>query len=193
VATALFAANRLGKANDKRDTNNYNDLLLNSLVKTAHDLQKIINVPSLFYFCRGDIRTLPPRSLQGRRIDFAGGAAQAASPREIRCHCMPDFHSRLACGWPFLSDFSGHLARPRGAVKVWQVQWPVVQFGEAARRIRQICDSASPSADKVGVGGANKQEIERFKRAAKTTMEIAVKIRTISCVILSYDRPCSFA
>jgi hypothetical protein len=65
VATALFAANRLGKANDKRDTNNYNGLLLNSLVKTAHDLQKIINVPSLFYFCRGDIRTLPPRSLQG--------------------------------------------------------------------------------------------------------------------------------
>jgi hypothetical protein len=47
---------------------------------------------------------------------------------------------------------------------------------KAARRIRQICDSASPSADKVGVGGANKHEIECFKRAAKSTMEIAVKM-----------------
>jgi hypothetical protein len=51
---------------------------------------------------------------------------------------------------------------------------------EAARRIREICDSASPSAEKVGVGGAetnaSRREAERYKRAAKTAMEIAIKI-----------------
>jgi hypothetical protein len=51
---------------------------------------------------------------------------------------------------------------------------------EAARRIREICDAASPSAETVGIGGpqtnASKREAERYKRAAKTAMEIAIKI-----------------
>ena len=51
---------------------------------------------------------------------------------------------------------------------------------EAARRIREICDAASPSAETVSAGGpqtnASKREAERYKRAAKTAMEIAIKI-----------------
>ena len=53
---------------------------------------------------------------------------------------------------------------------------------EAAHRIRDICRSAADSAEKVGgfAGRSdNKQvkyETERYERAAKTAMEIAIKI-----------------
>jgi hypothetical protein len=52
---------------------------------------------------------------------------------------------------------------------------------EAARRIRDICNSAAGSAEKVGsqVGSetkATKYEAERYKRASKVAMEIAIKI-----------------
>jgi hypothetical protein len=61
------------------------------------------------------------------------------------------------------------------------IQWPIDDL-EAARRIRDICNSAVGSAEKVGsnVGGAetkaDKYETERYERAAKATMEIAIKI-----------------
>jgi hypothetical protein len=61
------------------------------------------------------------------------------------------------------------------------IQWPIGDL-EAARKIRDICNSAIGSAEKVvgHVGGAdakaNKYETERCKRAAKAAMEIAVKI-----------------
>jgi hypothetical protein len=51
-----------------------------------------------------------------------------------------------------------------------------------ARRIRDICNSALGSAEKVGsqVGGSktssNKYETERYERAAKVAMQIAIKI-----------------
>jgi hypothetical protein len=56
------------------------------------------------------------------------------------------------------------------------VDLPIDDF-EAARRIRHICNSALGSAEKVGgrVGGSE-FETERFKRAAKAAMEIAIKI-----------------
>jgi hypothetical protein len=61
------------------------------------------------------------------------------------------------------------------------IQWPIGDL-EAAGKIRDVCNSAVGSAEKVGrqVGRtetkANKYETERYKRAAKAAMEIAIKI-----------------
>jgi hypothetical protein len=77
----------------------------------------------------------------------------------------------------------------RGKPKeVWDevIRWPIDDL-EAARRIRDVCNSAAGSAEKVGrqVGAAktkaqktraHKYETERYKRAARAAMEIAVKI-----------------
>jgi hypothetical protein len=71
-----------------------------------------------------------------------------------------------------------HQTRPK---EIWDedIQWPLGDL-EAARKIREICDSASASAENVGIGGAetkaSKREAERYKGAAKTAMEIAIKI-----------------
>jgi hypothetical protein len=65
--------------------------------------------------------------------------------------------------------------------EIWEedIQWPLGDL-EAARKIREICDSASESAEKAGVGNAEtnggKHEAERYKRAAKAAMEIAINI-----------------
>src|SRR5260370_41094055 len=67
--------------------------------------------------------------------------------------------------------------------EVWDenIQWPIGDI-EAAHKIREICRSASDSAEKVS-GFADrpddkkgKYEAERYERAAKTAMEIAIKI-----------------
>ena len=72
--------------------------------------------------------------------------------------------------------------------EVWDeaIQWPIGDI-EAAHKIRDICRSAVDSAEKVG-GFAdrpdnkrpdtkkNKFEFDRYERAAKTAMEIAIKI-----------------
>jgi hypothetical protein len=67
-------------------------------------------------------------------------------------------------------------AKPK---ELWDevIQWPIDDL-EAARRIRDICNSALGSAEKVGGSRteANKYETERYKRAAKAAMEIAIKI-----------------
>jgi hypothetical protein len=67
-------------------------------------------------------------------------------------------------------------AKPK---ELWDevIQWPIDDL-EAARRIRDICNSALGSAEKVGgpKTEANKDETERYKRAAKAAMEIAIKI-----------------
>jgi hypothetical protein len=61
------------------------------------------------------------------------------------------------------------------------IQWPIDDL-EAARRIRDICNAAIGSAEKVGnqpgaaITKANKYEAERYKRASKVAMEIAIKI-----------------
>jgi len=53
---------------------------------------------------------------------------------------------------------------------------------KAAHKILDICNSAAGSAEKVGrqAGGTetktNRREVERYERAAKTAMEIAVTI-----------------
>jgi len=66
--------------------------------------------------------------------------------------------------------------------EIWDetIQWPIGDI-EAAHRIRDICRSAADSAEKVG-GFAdrpdkkNNLKTERYERAAKVAMEIAIKI-----------------
>jgi hypothetical protein len=72
--------------------------------------------------------------------------------------------------------------------EVWdeEIQWPIGDI-EAAHRIRDICRSAVDSAEKTaGLAGAPngktngdkkyKYESERYERAAKAAMAIAIKI-----------------
>ena len=67
--------------------------------------------------------------------------------------------------------------------EIWEeeIQWPIGDI-EAAHRIRQICRSAADSAGKTaGLAGPldstqKKYEVERYERAAKAAMEIAIKI-----------------
>ena len=66
--------------------------------------------------------------------------------------------------------------------EVWDeaIEWPIGDI-EAVHRIREICRSAASSAEKIG-GAADrshakiKSEVERYERAAKVAMEIAMKI-----------------
>ena len=61
------------------------------------------------------------------------------------------------------------------------IEWPIGDI-EAAHKIRDICRSAAGSAEKVaGFAGdldsrKKKYEAERYERAARTAMEIALKI-----------------
>jgi hypothetical protein len=67
--------------------------------------------------------------------------------------------------------------------EIWDeaIQWPIGDI-EAAHKIRNICRSAVDSAEKVrGFAGRpdnkkNQYEADRYERAAKTAMEIAIKI-----------------
>ena len=67
--------------------------------------------------------------------------------------------------------------------EIWEedLQWPIGDI-EAAQKIRDICRSAADSAEKLGgVAGRpdskkSNYETERYERAAKTAMEIAIKI-----------------
>ncbi|TYO65286.1 hypothetical protein FXV83_17180 [Bradyrhizobium hipponense] len=58
---------------------------------------------------------------------------------------------------------------------IWDeaIEWPLGDI-EAAERIRAICEAAIASA--VGAGRNNKRDSERYERAAKVAMEIAMKI-----------------
>lgn len=70
--------------------------------------------------------------------------------------------------------------------EIWDedIQWPIGDI-QAAHRIRDICRSAVDSAEKAGnlAGRGDKKDnkkakydTERYGRAAKTAMEIAIKI-----------------
>jgi hypothetical protein len=66
--------------------------------------------------------------------------------------------------------------------EIWDepIAWPIGDI-EAAHRIRDICRAAGGSAEKVGGSGdvVNKKarnEVERYQRAAKAAMEIAMKV-----------------
>ena len=67
--------------------------------------------------------------------------------------------------------------------EIWdeEIQWPIGDI-EAAHKIRDICRSAADSAEKItGLADRpdnkkNKNEVDRYERAAKTAMEIAIKM-----------------
>jgi hypothetical protein len=67
--------------------------------------------------------------------------------------------------------------------EIWdeEIQWPIGDI-EAAHKIRDICRSAADSAEKVGSPAGrpdsknSKIEVERYERAAKAAMGIAIKI-----------------
>ena len=62
--------------------------------------------------------------------------------------------------------------------EIWdeEIRWPIGDI-EAAHRIREICRSAADSAAKIaGVAEKKKSETERYQRAARVAMEIALKI-----------------
>jgi hypothetical protein len=76
----------------------------------------------------------------------------------------------------------------RGDIWDEQIQWPLGDI-EAADKIRNICRSATDSAERIGgvagrVDGSrknpdkkqNEHDTERYERAARTAMEIAMKI-----------------
>jgi hypothetical protein len=67
--------------------------------------------------------------------------------------------------------------------EIWdeEIQWPIGDI-QAAHKIRDICRSAADSAERAGsLAGRpddkkNKSEAERYERAAKAAMEIAIRI-----------------
>jgi len=66
--------------------------------------------------------------------------------------------------------------------EIWdeEIQWPIGDIA-AAHKIRDICRSAADSAEKAG-GVAdrqknnNKNDADRYERAARAAMEIAIRI-----------------
>jgi hypothetical protein len=68
----------------------------------------------------------------------------------------------------------------RETKEVWdeEIQWPIGDI-EAAHRVREICRSAADSAEKIATGDRSekeKYETERYERAAKAAMQIAIKM-----------------
>jgi hypothetical protein len=66
--------------------------------------------------------------------------------------------------------------------EVWDepIAWPIGDI-EAAKKIRVICRAAADSAHRVGdpadrTGKKIKRDVERYERAAKAAMEIAMKV-----------------
>jgi len=66
--------------------------------------------------------------------------------------------------------------------EIWDepIAWPIGDI-EAAKKIRVFCRSAADSADRVGDAADRSskkimREVERYERAAKAAMEIAMKV-----------------
>jgi hypothetical protein len=67
--------------------------------------------------------------------------------------------------------------------EIWdeEIRWPIGDI-EAAHKIRDICRSAADSAEKItGLADRpdnkkSKYEVDRYERAAKTAMEIAINM-----------------
>ena len=69
----------------------------------------------------------------------------------------------------------------RKRLEIWEetIEWPIGDI-DAAQRIREICRSAADSAEKTGAQAGpdrkSPQHSERYQRAAKAAMEIAIKV-----------------
>jgi hypothetical protein len=93
------------------------------------------------------------------------------------------YHSDL-CSQLFKGIAMWWFSKGKGQRKeIWdeEIRWPIGDI-EAAHRIRDICRSAADSAEKVGRPAdrpdnkTNKDDAERYERAAKTAMKIAIKV-----------------
>ncbi len=72
-------------------------------------------------------------------------------------------------------------SRKGGRKEIWDEEIQLIGDIQAAHRIREICRSAADSAGKIAAaaGGSDKKkksETERYERAARVAMEIAMKI-----------------
>ncbi len=75
-----------------------------------------------------------------------------------------------------------HWFKSAQRTEIWDeaVEGPIGDI-EAAKRIREICRSAADSAEKVGAAADRthkkiKRDVERYERAARAAMEIAMKV-----------------
>jgi hypothetical protein len=63
--------------------------------------------------------------------------------------------------------------------EIWEepIAWPMGDI-EAAHRIRDICHAAADGAEEAGEARGDKQQgdVQRYERAARAAMEIAMKI-----------------
>jgi len=89
---------------------------------------------------------------------------------------------RIVCLANALAAYSMHWFKKDRAKDIWDeaIEWPIGDI-EAAHRIRDICSSAAGSAEKIGSAADRshtkiKPEAERYERAAKVAMEIAIKV-----------------
>jgi hypothetical protein len=88
-----------------------------------------------------------------------------------------------------IKDMAMRLFRRESPTEVWDqpIEWPVGDI-EAAHRIRDICRAAAGSAERVAGFAGNpdarkkhdsrrkKAETDRYRRAARAAMEIAMRI-----------------
>ena len=91
----------------------------------------------------------------------------------------------------YLQGIAMWLFNKSKPTEIWDepIQWPLGDI-ESADKIRNICRSASDSAEKIGVRAGpadnkatgakltkkNEHDTERYERAARTAMEIAMKM-----------------
>ena len=83
---------------------------------------------------------------------------------------------------PLFEDVAMGWFNKTKQAEVWDeaIEWPIGDI-EAAHRIREICRAAAGIAEKIA-GSADRSheklgpEVERYERAAKVAMEIAIRI-----------------
>jgi hypothetical protein len=92
---------------------------------------------------------------------------------------------RIGCGFHafiFFKDVAMRWFNKTKQTEVWDeaIEWPIGDI-EAAHKIREICRCAADSAEKIAAAADRSHrkisgEVERYERAAKVAMEIAIKI-----------------
>ena len=89
--------------------------------------------------------------------------------------------ARISCV-PLFEDVAMRWFNKTKQAEVWDeaIEWPIGDI-EAAHRIREICRAAAGIAENIA-GSADRSheklgpEVERYERAAKVAMEIAIRI-----------------
>jgi len=113
-----------------------------------------------------------------RRI-FRDEDAELGPPSPDRLVCRTE---GSGCGFHFFEDVAMRWFNKARKADVWDeaIEWPLGDI-EAAHKIREICRTAADSAEKIAAAADRSQpkiigEVERYERAAKVAMEIALKV-----------------